>query len=297
MAKKTSNFLIGLFVILGNLIIVGAIIWVGASKYFEKGDQYVTYFDESVQGLDRDSEVKYRGVKVGRVKTIAIAPDNRLIAVIMSINLRTAPQELVARLQLTGITGLMFINLDHRLPGEPDLSPKVEFASEYPVIPSKPSEIRTLMRGLEEILLKLKEVDAQGISLQMQSAFKEVENFLKKKDLATTMANLEATSVSLKNLTSRLDKLVTDSQVKNALDGSRETLAEARRLFASLDREIKAMRLPAVGGRTQTVLTEMTNLTERLQRTADALELFAARLSERPPDLFFGKPPQKRWNE
>ena len=58
---------LGRFVTLGIVIIVVAIIWVGATKYFEKGDRYVAYFDESVQGLQKDSIVKYRGVDVGRV--------------------------------------------------------------------------------------------------------------------------------------------------------------------------------------------------------------------------------------
>jgi phospholipid/cholesterol/gamma-HCH transport system substrate-binding protein len=64
-SSKTSKFLIGLFVIGGTLIGVGAVVWIGASKYFQKGATYVTFFDESVQGLQVDSSVKYRGVDVG----------------------------------------------------------------------------------------------------------------------------------------------------------------------------------------------------------------------------------------
>jgi phospholipid/cholesterol/gamma-HCH transport system substrate-binding protein len=85
---KTSNFMLGLFVTVGILLGAGAILWWGASKYFQKGSPYVTYFDESVQGLQVDSSVKYRGVDVGRVEQIRVAPDNKLIAVIMKIQLR-----------------------------------------------------------------------------------------------------------------------------------------------------------------------------------------------------------------
>jgi phospholipid/cholesterol/gamma-HCH transport system substrate-binding protein len=60
MARKTSKFMIGLFVTVGVVIGMIAIVWLGASKYFEKGATYVTYFDESVQGLQLDSAVKYR---------------------------------------------------------------------------------------------------------------------------------------------------------------------------------------------------------------------------------------------
>ena len=78
MARKTSKFMIGLFVTIGILIGMVAVVWVGASKYFEKGATYVTYFDESVQGLQLDSAVSDRGVEAGRVEKIRVAPDNRL---------------------------------------------------------------------------------------------------------------------------------------------------------------------------------------------------------------------------
>ena len=111
MAGKTSKFMVGLFVSLGIIIIVVAIIWVGATKYFEKGNRYVTYFNESVQGLQKDSIVKYRGVEVGRVEQISVAPDNHLIAVVMKINLRdkNLPQTTIAQLKMAGITGMVFV--------------------------------------------------------------------------------------------------------------------------------------------------------------------------------------------
>ena len=119
MAGKTSKFMVGLFVSLGIIIIVVAIIWVGATKYFEKGNLYVTYFNESVQGLQKDSIVKYRGVEVGRVEQISVAPDNHLIAVVMKINLRdkNLPQTTIAQLKMAGITGMVFVELDRQKAG------------------------------------------------------------------------------------------------------------------------------------------------------------------------------------
>ncbi|HEY9074532.1 MAG TPA: MlaD family protein, partial [Desulfobaccales bacterium] len=115
MAGKTSKFMVGLFVTLGVILIVVAIIWVGATKYFEKGNMYVTYFDESVQGLQKDSTVKYRGVEVGRVEQIGVAPDNRLISVIMKINLKEdLPHTAIAQLKVAGITGMVFVELDRQ---------------------------------------------------------------------------------------------------------------------------------------------------------------------------------------
>ncbi len=65
MAQRKTYFLVGLFVCTGVLIGIAAIIWLGASNYFQKGSMYATYFDESVQGLQVDSIVKYRGSTSG----------------------------------------------------------------------------------------------------------------------------------------------------------------------------------------------------------------------------------------
>jgi phospholipid/cholesterol/gamma-HCH transport system substrate-binding protein len=76
MARKASKFMIGLFVTVGVSIGLIAVIWIGAFKYFEKGATYVTFFNESVQGLQVDSAVKYRGVEVGRVERYESLPDS-----------------------------------------------------------------------------------------------------------------------------------------------------------------------------------------------------------------------------
>ena len=54
MARKNSNFMIGIFVTAGVLLGIAAIIWVGASQYFEEGAFYATYFDESYAILASD---------------------------------------------------------------------------------------------------------------------------------------------------------------------------------------------------------------------------------------------------
>jgi phospholipid/cholesterol/gamma-HCH transport system substrate-binding protein len=305
MAKKTSSFLVGLFVIIGAALLAGAIIWVGVTGYFQPGMTYVTYFNESVQGLQKDSVVKYRGVDVGRVEQIRIAPDNRLVAIIMKINMRgDLSKTVVAQLSMAGITGIMFIDLDFRQPGEPDLSPKITFPSEYPVIPSKPSEYARIISGVNEIITKLNAIDVKGISDQLQAAVNDISGFFKGEKLQSILTRMNEASANLQSLTSRADALLGKVKVEGIIKETTATIAQtkatitdAKGFITNLQNKLNAMKLPETMTRTRSVILEAQLISENLRRTTETLEKFSERIYEHPPDLLFGKPPKPRWNE
>jgi phospholipid/cholesterol/gamma-HCH transport system substrate-binding protein len=292
MSRKTPKFMVGLFVTVGVILGVVVIIWVGATKYFEKGNRYVTYFDESVQGLQQDSTVKYRGVEVGRVEQIRVAPDNRLIAVTMKVNLREdLPRNAVAQLKVAGITGLVFVELDRRKPDEPDLSPKIAFPSEYPIIPSRPSEIQKILAGVNVIMDKFNQIDTQAIFNQFTSTAAEIETFFRGKKMEAIMTNLEATSTNLQKITGKA------GGVEAVLTGAKDALQGTRALVAMVTEELRGLNLREAIGKTQAVTNEVKATSENLRRASESLESFANRVNDRPSDLLFGNPPRKRWNE
>jgi ABC-type transporter Mla subunit MlaD len=81
MATGTNHYKLGLFVLLGLALSLMFVLVLGASNWNEESVRYVSYFDESVQGLEVGSPVKFRGVPVGRVAAIGIAPDQRHVQV------------------------------------------------------------------------------------------------------------------------------------------------------------------------------------------------------------------------
>lgn len=298
MASKTTSFLVGLFVLLGVLLTVVAIIWIGVTGYFQRGQYYVTYLDESVQGLQKDSIVKYRGVEVGRVEQIRIAPDGRLVAVIMKIDLKGDPTKTaVAQLASTGITGIMYMELSYRRPGEPDHSPKLSFPSEYPVIPSKPSEYSRILTGVNEILTRLNQVDVEGISAELKTAAKAVGELLRGPQMQQIMARLEKTVANLETLTGQANRKVKEANLAAVLQETGQTLAAAKNLLRIMEQEFKEMKLPQTLHQGRNLIFEVQQVTDRLHRTAESLERFAERIENRPPDLLFGRPPEPRWNE
>ena len=217
MASRASKFLIGLFVITGTMIAVIIIIWVGAADFFMSGSTYVTYFDESVQGLQADSAVKYRGVEVGKVKSISVAPDYRLIEVLMKVDLTEDLQSHTeTQLRTAGITGIVFIELDQVKPGEKSSSPTITFKTKYPVIPSRRSDISRFLADTNEIMKNIKAIDFSGLSDQLKNTTKAIETFLAGKHANNIMTNLDSTSAnidqSMENLRVTLEKLQSFSE-------------------------------------------------------------------------------------
>ncbi len=298
MARKSTDFILGLFVILGFILVVAGIIWVGASSFFQKGKQYVSFFDESVEGLQADSSVKYRGVDVGRVVQIQVAPDDKLVAVVMKINVRgDLPKTTIAQLRSAGITGVKFIGLDRSTPEDRALSPRIEFPAEYPIIPTRPSEIQRLINAANAIVEKFQQIDTKGISDQVVLTTKAMQNFLQGKEMAGILAKLHGTAGNLDRFTGRLDETVSAKKLNEILGGTRDSIKQINELLASVQRDLQAMKLPETASRYRTVAVEAAALSDHLQRASASLDQFLDRLKERPPDLFFGKAPEKRWNE
>ena len=81
MAAPTNHTKLGLFVILGIAAVLVVAFGLGAQSMRKETVAYHTYFNESVQGLDVGSPVKFRGVTIGHVSAIEVAPDHRHVQV------------------------------------------------------------------------------------------------------------------------------------------------------------------------------------------------------------------------
>lgn len=302
MTGKTNKFFIGLFVMSGTLIGVAIIIWIGASNYFQKGSTYVTFFDESVQGLQVDSSVKYRGVDVGRVESIKVAPDFKLVEVAIKVELEgDLQQNTVAQLKTAGITGIVFIELDRKRPEDPNRSPVLNFAADYPVIPSRPSELRQILAGVDEVIQNVKQIDFKGLSTQFKSVGKATENVLSGKKMNNILSNLESTSKSMNRAVSRIDTMISEGKVDSVLTEAQKSMVEAQKLIAGIQEELRSMKLAetatkanqmvdSIDRRSNAITTELRNTSENLQNASEILQKLLDRLNRSPSDLIFSTP-------
>lgn len=329
MASKRAKFSVGLFVAVGITIALTSFIWLGMSRFLQKGQFYATYFNESVQGLDKDSPVKYRGVPIGRVDRIGVAPDEKLIEVILKLETgQSLDSSMVAQLKTVGITGSMFIEIDRKKPGEPDLSPQIDFPSNNPIVSSKPSDISKLIHGLDDIINQIRLVDLAGISQKIKTTLDDVSVFLSDADAEGVSGQLK---VTLKNV----DRIIASDRWEKILASTEKTLASAQTLLAgagaslgkvdmTLDQVGSLIRenreniaqaideLRAAVGKADMFMEKgsdlakgsddaLANLTRQLmvvgqnmERASENLNRVFELLADQPSQLIFGEPPLPR---
>lgn len=239
MASARVNFSVGLFMTAGLALATLAIIWLGMSSFLRKGQIFVTYFDESVQGLGVDSPVKYRGVPVGRVKSIRIAPDYHLIEVVIMVDDEHAGDDdrfddSVAALSNVGITGAMFVEIDRRRPDSADLSPQLSFTPPYPVIASRPSDIKKLFREIDEIASKIQAIDFKGISDQAMAAFTTVTTVMDE-------AQLGAISADIRTLLATINTVANPKRMESMAQNMEQTVLASRRLMEQATADLGRM--------------------------------------------------------
>jgi len=192
MPSTGTKFSVGLFVITGLGMVIVFVLWLGMARHFKEGRKYEVYFDESVQGLNKDSAVKYQGVGIGRVESIGVAPDGKLVGIVLNLDEPLKESDtMVAQLKSVGITGIMFIELTRKIEGEIIKQPKIAFETKHPVIATKRSEIRQLLTDINEILDRLKQIDIKNISNLIVATLDNANQTIKDTEVKKVSQNLQ----------------------------------------------------------------------------------------------------------
>src|SRR5688572_3811322 len=223
MKTKVSPTIVGAFVIGAIVLAVVALLSFGGVNFFAKPQRFVVYFDESVHGLDQGSQVKLRGVRVGRVIDLTIRYDRQhnhsVVAVVCEfskdvindnrgqpINVadRAELEALVnrglrARLEVQALaTGMLFVGLDFRDPKENPPSPQPD--SRYVVVPFVPSAIEEFQASITEILADFKRIDFAGISKGLTTLLAEIPKHLDGVDLKGVTEQWKKTGAQIETL-------------------------------------------------------------------------------------------------
>ncbi|MGA7121642.1 MAG: MlaD family protein [Polyangiaceae bacterium] len=305
MSAPTNHWKLGLFVVVGVVVALASIVTLGARSLQKKTVSYQSFFDESVQGLDVGSPVKFRGVTIGSVSVINIAPDHRHVAITCELavgqlndlglstvrgsNARIAvPPDLRVQLGSSGLTGVMFISIDFfRIEDNPIIPLPFPVPENY--IPSARSTIKNLEDSVVQAVDRLPELADQIVALlaKISSLLEDVTAEHIADKASATMQHVDDVLADVQRALKRADveKLSQDAQVTlselrgtmRRVNGVIEGLQGEKGLIASVARASGAVGDVAhgaagLGENLEQTLRDVQEAAAAVQRLGDALD-------------------------
>ncbi len=259
MSDKANYFKLGLFIITAFSLAVLALALLGAGDFLKKEFLVETCFDESVQGLDVGSSVKYRGIEIGKVKAITSAAsvyqvDSHYVLVILALSedislglpgvsseetlARAVKGGLTVRLAFQGLTGAAYLETDFTDPQSHDPLP-LAWIPKYHYIPSEPNTITKLGESLDKIMKNLEKIDIQGIIEHLDALFSLMHTKLDDVNIKELSSQAEGFLKEVRETNRKLDRLMGSEKTKLLLTDARAAVSGVRRIVHDAEQPLK----------------------------------------------------------
>lgn len=257
MSERANYFKIGLFVLCAAVLAVVGLLALGAGSLLQKKFYAESYFEESVQGLDIGSPIKFRGVQIGRVEAITLVgaeypTDKRYVLVRFSLyrdavgSLSQAAVKrfvdsevekgLRVRLAFQGVTGAAYLEADYlKAERAPWLS--IDWQPDYPFLPSAPSTITRYSDAIDGILKHIEQIDIQAIGSGLEKALTAMNSFMEKSQAGEIGQQTVQLMTELRATNQRLERMLSKAEVPvdNILQELPQTVQNLNRLTAQLN--------------------------------------------------------------
>ena len=291
--EKFSYFKIGIFVISAIVIGVLGVVVLGAGAIFQKKNIAETYIDESVQGLDVGSPVKFRGVPVGRVEDISLtsaAYRTRLQYVLVRMSISSnmfqfplnnprSPELRAAldrgfriRIAPQGLTGVAYLEADYLDP-ERNPSLQIDWQPDYPYIPSARSRITQLSEAVERILRNFSDIDISQLSQSLDKSLVAMSKLAESANLDNIGGQASGLLQELRATNRQITLLVSNPDLKNAISDVSAGAGRARQIIEKAEKPVNQF------------LADMPQATDSLNRLVKRLDAVASDLPQTSAEL------------
>ena len=330
MSQRANPTLIGVFVFGAILIAIGAVVFFGSTNLFARKQAFVSYFNQSVSGLQVGSNVKFKGVTIGKVTRVLlgfVGGDQPVYAKVFyevdqnaivrdfgkggpnidlfneETNKRRVEQGLRARLDFESlISGQLFVSLDFVKDAAPFTFHKNPSDGSAFEIPVQPSDIDAILANLTKAIGNLGNVDFLTISKDLQSLIISAHDGIESLRLAqlgeslNNLVNSPELNEALTSVKVAFDQLdVTIKKLDNDLDPItaklNPTLEEAKKTMAQLDSATR--QLDRMLNANSGFRYQLNSTLAQIGSAADALQRLSEFLERNPNSLIFGRKPAK----
>jgi phospholipid/cholesterol/gamma-HCH transport system substrate-binding protein len=314
-AAPTNHWKLGLFVVVGFVVAMSTIVELGAQSLKKTTVTYKSFFDESVQGLDVGSPVKFRGVTIGSCSVIDVAPDSRHVEVTLQLdvdklndlalnvvpgpNARIAvPPELRVQLGSSGITGVKFILIDFFAEKDNPIVP-LPFRVPENYIPSARSTMKNLEDSVVRAVDRFPEVAEQIVALlgKMSRILDDIDGKHLPEKAGVVLNNANQVIENLQVVLRGVDSARLSQEAQETMANVNGTLARASALLDRLEGDkgilVSAERASnAVGDMAHGARglgTEIEETLHAIQGAAAAIQRLGDELDRDPDMLLKGR--------
>ncbi len=185
MESRAHALAAGIFTLLLGLASALAVFWLSGQR--EATREYVLVTQKSVSGLNTQAQVRFRGLRAGKVRAIELDPkDPRNILITISIDAdMPVTKGTTARLNYQGVTGLASVLLEDKGDNQEPLAGNDD---EPPRIALQPNFMDTLGENASELMLQVRQVAERTSALLSEQNVKRISQ---------TLANVETASSGL----------------------------------------------------------------------------------------------------
>ena len=291
MENKSHAFIAGIFALLLGAAAVVALLWLRGDDQVLR--EYVVVTRHNIGGLNPQAQVRYRGIRVGKVSEIRLDPHDPgdILVTILVKEDTPLTKGTVAKLAYQGVTGIAHILL---IDSGRDREPLPYEKGQPPRIAMIPSMLDELGESATSTLRHAQE---------MMIAVNAVLNEENRKRLSATLANLEAASAGLRPALENLDgtlvqvrKVLDEKNVDRLTNAMAEVgplLADTRRLVIQMQTATEKFDV-AVGdasaGGTSALMPRLSELASDFSATSRQLGRVLRLLEDSPQGLVFGVP-------
>lgn len=290
MENRSHALMAGLFSLLLGVSALAALWWFGGKP--EPSNQYLVVTRKNISGLNVQAQVRYRGIRVGKVEGIELEPGdvgNTLIRIALRKDIPIT-RGTTAKLGFQGVTGIAHVLLEDT--GQ-DAAPLEVRAGEVARIQMQDSLIQELSEVGGETLRQARDFLANANQVLTP------EN---RQNISKTLSNLEATSANAREVTAQLRQLLKPENVRllnSTLARVEQTaaqgapfLVEARGLVLRLQSVSEKLGMtlgdPLSGG-AGALLPRLNDLSAGLSSNSLQLNRVLQMLEESPQSLIFGR--------
>ncbi|WP_320169282.1 MlaD family protein [Maridesulfovibrio sp.] len=265
MSRKTNPFRVGLFIIIGTMLLVVVLAILGAGKIFQHSVKMETYLNESVNGLEIGSPIKFRGVKIGSVSEIGFVTDHytkmdqtdmRYVYVqgeithemfkskevndIMKYLNKEIKLGLRARTVSLGLTGQLFLEIDYVDPTK-NHPLKITWKPENIYVPSAPSMLSRVEGAVASISETLEDINQAKISEAVEdvrSVAQSLSKFLESSDAGAISKKLTGTLAQTEKFMTRINQLLAAPEIDTLMPDVAASAANLRKVMDSSSGDI-----------------------------------------------------------